>query len=86
MMADLFLGLQRVFSSLFSVRVLFFQVLLFSSTNDPSMSDIKCHTCIRFSPSAVSIPFDLRHPQEAWADLPQRNLVLSTALVLQDGG
>ena len=25
-----------------------------------------------FSPSAVSIPFDLRHPREAWrADLPQ---------------
>ena len=26
----------------------------------------------RFSPSLVSIPFHLRHPREAWADLPQR--------------
>ena len=29
------------------------------------------HMCIMFSLSAVPIPFDLRHPREAWADPPQ---------------
>ena len=59
------------------VFFVYFSSLLFSSrTNDPSVCLIE-NTCIRFSPSAVSIPFDLRHPWEACADLPQGDLVLS---------
>ena len=66
-------------------RFFSFKVLLFSSrTNDPSACLIE-NTCIRFSPSAVSIPFDFRHPWEACADLPQGDLVYMYYFISKHG-
>ena len=72
MMAEFFVGLQKVFSSLFSVSCVIFWGDFFSLS---FLQERATPVYLVFSPSAVSIPFDLRHPWEAWADLPQGSLL-----------
>ena len=79
MMAEFFVGLQKgVFSSHFLCRVHLFGEFFSFLQERATPVCLTEKTCVGVQPfiSTVSIPFDLRHPWEAWADLPQGNLVV----------